>query len=98
MIMNFLVMPLYFLSGAMFPLSTAPSWMKGLMVVDPLTVKSHVQLESPFHWKGAPDLNARTSVVRDLMRAGHREFAQAEHVHTVRSMPLDDGRVEGAIR
>ena len=37
MIMNFLVMPLYFLSGAMFPLSTAPSWMKGLMVVDPLT-------------------------------------------------------------
>jgi ABC-2 type transport system permease protein len=37
MIMNFLVMPLYFLSGAMFPLSTAPSWMKTLMVVDPLT-------------------------------------------------------------
>ena len=37
MIMNFLVMPLFFLSGAMFPLSTAPSWMKALMVVDPLT-------------------------------------------------------------
>ena len=37
MMMNFLVMPLYFLSGAMFPLSTAPSWMKALMVVDPLT-------------------------------------------------------------
>ena len=37
MIMNFLVMPLYFLSGAMFPLSTAPSWMKALMVIDPLT-------------------------------------------------------------
>jgi ABC-2 type transport system permease protein len=37
MMMNFLVMPLYFLSGAMFPLSTAPSWMKVLMVVDPLT-------------------------------------------------------------
>jgi ABC-2 type transport system permease protein len=37
MIMNFLVMPMYFLSGAMFPLSTAPSWMKTLMVVDPLT-------------------------------------------------------------
>ena len=37
MIMNFLVMPLYFLSGAMFPLSSAPSWMKALMVVDPLT-------------------------------------------------------------
>jgi len=37
MIMNFLVMPLYFLSGAMFPLSSAPGWMKALMVVDPLT-------------------------------------------------------------
>jgi ABC-2 type transport system permease protein len=37
MIMNFLVMPLYFLSGAMFPLSSAPTWMKALMVVDPLT-------------------------------------------------------------
>ena len=39
MIMNFLVMPLYFLSGAMFPSSTAPSWMKGLMVVDPGLVR-----------------------------------------------------------
>src|SRR5262249_44447974 len=37
MMMNFLIMPLYFLSGAMYPLSTAPSWMKPLMVVDPLT-------------------------------------------------------------
>jgi ABC-2 type transport system permease protein len=36
-IMNFLVMPLYFLSGAMFPLATAPLWMQALMVVDPLT-------------------------------------------------------------
>jgi ABC-2 type transport system permease protein len=37
MIMNFLVMPLYFLSGAMFPLTSAPGWLKSLMVVDPLT-------------------------------------------------------------
>src|SRR5262249_13251883 len=37
MIMNFLVMPLYFFSGAMFPLATAPSWIQALMVVDPLT-------------------------------------------------------------
>ena len=37
MIMNFLVMPLYFLSGAMFPLATAPQWMRMLMTVDPLT-------------------------------------------------------------
>ncbi len=37
MIMNFLVMPLYFLSGAMFPLDSAPNWMQALMVLDPLT-------------------------------------------------------------
>jgi ABC-2 type transport system permease protein len=37
MVMNFLVMPLYFLSGAMFPMATAPAWMKALMMADPLT-------------------------------------------------------------
>jgi len=37
MLMNFLVMPLYFLSGAMFPVATAPNWMKVLMTVNPLT-------------------------------------------------------------
>ncbi len=37
MVMNFLVMPLYFLSGAMFPMSSAPTWMKPLMMADPLT-------------------------------------------------------------
>ncbi len=37
MVMNFLVMPLYFLSGAMFPMTTAPIWLKSLMTVDPLT-------------------------------------------------------------
>jgi ABC-2 type transport system permease protein len=37
MLMNFLIMPLYFLSGAMFPIASAPPWMKVLMTVDPLT-------------------------------------------------------------
>src|SRR5437588_1897674 len=37
MLMNFLVMPLYFLSGAMFPVQSAPPWMKTLMTIDPLT-------------------------------------------------------------
>jgi ABC-2 type transport system permease protein len=37
MIMNLLVMPLFFLSGAMFPLASAPPWMQTLMVLDPLT-------------------------------------------------------------
>lgn len=37
MIMNFLIMPLYFLSGGMFPMETAPAWMRTLMTVNPLT-------------------------------------------------------------
>jgi ABC-2 type transport system permease protein len=37
MLMNFLVMPLYFLSGAMFPIASAPAWMKTLMILNPLT-------------------------------------------------------------
>jgi ABC-2 type transport system permease protein len=37
MIMNFIVMPLYFLSGAMFPMTTAPVWLKSVMAIDPLT-------------------------------------------------------------
>ena len=37
MLMNLLIMPLYFLSGAMFPIASAPSWMRVLMTIDPLT-------------------------------------------------------------
>ncbi|SMB90303.1 ABC-2 type transport system permease protein [Thermanaeromonas toyohensis ToBE] len=37
MIMNFLIMPLYFLSGAMFPIQSVPVWMAFLMRLDPLT-------------------------------------------------------------
>lgn len=35
-IINFLVMPLFFLSGALFPLTNAPQWMKLVAAVDPL--------------------------------------------------------------
>ena len=36
MIMSFLVMPLFFLSGAFFPMTNVPIWMKGLAFIDPL--------------------------------------------------------------
>jgi ABC-2 type transport system permease protein len=36
MVMNFMIMPLYFLSGAMFPMTSAPMWMKAMMTFDPL--------------------------------------------------------------
>jgi ABC-2 type transport system permease protein len=36
-IMNFLVMPMFFLSGAMFPVSGLPSWLKVIVYINPLT-------------------------------------------------------------
>ena len=36
-IMNFLIFPLTFLSGALFPLATAPQWLKDVSYFDPLT-------------------------------------------------------------
>ncbi len=37
MIMSFLVMPMFFLSGALFPLDTLPPWLRFLTYIDPLT-------------------------------------------------------------
>ena len=37
LIMNFLIMPLFFLSGALFPLSSAPDLLKAVSLLDPLT-------------------------------------------------------------
>ena len=36
-IMNFIVMPLFLLSGAIFPIDTAPGWLQTLSMLDPLT-------------------------------------------------------------
>lgn len=37
LIMNFLIMPLFFLSGALFPLSSAPEILRAASLLDPLT-------------------------------------------------------------
>ncbi len=36
-ISNFVVMPMYFLRGAIYPTSTAPDWMKPLIAINPLS-------------------------------------------------------------
>jgi ABC-2 type transport system permease protein len=36
-VMNLFLMPIWFLSGAVFPLATAPTWMQWLMKLNPLT-------------------------------------------------------------
>ncbi len=37
MVMNFLMMPMFFLSGALFPLSNLPGWLAALTRVDPVS-------------------------------------------------------------
>lgn len=37
MIMNFLIMPMFFLSGALYPLTGMPTWLRAIMHIDPLT-------------------------------------------------------------
>jgi len=37
MVMNFLVMPMFFLSGAMYPINSLPGWLKSVVYIDPLT-------------------------------------------------------------
>jgi ABC-2 type transport system permease protein len=36
-IMNLIIMPIFFLSGAFFPLQAMPSWLRYIMYIDPLT-------------------------------------------------------------
>jgi len=36
-IMNLIIMPIFFLSGAFFPLQVMPAWVKYIMYIDPLT-------------------------------------------------------------
>ena len=36
-VMNLFLMPMWFMSGALFPMETAPPWLKAVMAADPLT-------------------------------------------------------------
>jgi len=37
LIMSFVVMPMFFLSGALFPIDTLPQWLRMFTYLDPLT-------------------------------------------------------------
>jgi len=37
LIMSFVIMPLFFLSGALFPLNSAPDWLRWISFINPLT-------------------------------------------------------------
>lgn len=67
MVMNFLVMPLYFLSGSMFPLQTAPTWMQAIMYVNPLSYGVDALRNVVFTVSGsAPEGLIRWDLVTDV--------------------------------
>jgi ABC-2 type transport system permease protein len=37
LIVNFMIMPIFFLSGALFPLNNVPGWLHTLSVINPMT-------------------------------------------------------------
>jgi len=37
LIMNFVIMPMFFLSGALFPINNLPDWIKVVTYLDPVT-------------------------------------------------------------
>jgi ABC-2 type transport system permease protein len=73
MLMNLLVMPLYFLSGAMFPVRLAPSWMQGLMIANPMTYGVDALRNLVF--SGAPSLREAAA------KAGLINWGLAHDVH-----------------
>ena len=64
-IMNFLVMPMLFLSGAMYPVTSMPPALRHLTLINPLTYGvdafKHVLLQD-----ATPPLGPEFSLVRDL--------------------------------
>ena len=53
-LMNILLMPMWFLSGAVFPVASAPVWMKAVMAANPLTY-GHQVLSGLLLGEDAPD-------------------------------------------
>ncbi len=76
-VMNFLVMPVFFLSGALFPLSNVPSVLGALAAVDPLSYGVdglRFALTGVTHFGGTLDLAVLSIVAAVFMVVGGRLF------------------------
>ena len=65
-IMNLFLMPMWFLCGAVFPLATAPIWLRVVMYANPLTY-GHTALAGALHGGAAPGQPISTGVAFALM-------------------------------
>lgn len=80
-VMNFLVMPIFFLSGALFPLSNVPSVLGAIAAVDPLSYGVdglRMALTGATHFGGTVDLAVLSIVAAILMVVGGRLFSRIQ--------------------
>jgi ABC-2 type transport system permease protein len=81
MIMNFLVMPIYFLSGALFPLTNIPVVMKFFATIDPLSYGVdgvRGALIGISHFGGLVDFAVLSVLTLAFLALGARQFSRIE--------------------
>lgn len=80
-VMNFVVMPLFFLSGALFPLDTAPRALQILTSANPLTYGLDFvrgSLTGVYHFSVGLDIVVLLGVTALILLWGARSFAKTE--------------------
>ncbi len=80
-IMNFIMMPMFFISGAMFPLGNAPAWMDTLAKIDPLTygvdaLRSIMLADVPSRYPLAVDLGMIALIAASLLGIAISAFSR----------------------
>jgi len=81
MVMNFLVMPIYFLSGALFPLTNIPAVMKFFASIDPLSYGVdgiRGALIGLSHFGGLVDFAVLSALTLLFLAIGARQFSRIE--------------------
>ena len=81
LIMNFLVMPLFFLSGALFPLTNVPALLLGLATIDPLSYGVdglRALLIGESHFGVATDVTVLLAIAVALLGMGSYRFTRIE--------------------
>lgn len=81
LVMNFLIMPLFFLSGALFPLDQVPAALKAIAAVNPLSYGIdgvRGALTGVWHFSALTDVAVLVVITGLLLALGTRLFARIE--------------------
>jgi ABC-2 type transport system permease protein len=81
MVMNFLVMPIYFLSGALFPLTNIPAVMKFFAAIDPLSYGVDGMRSALIHqgvFGELVDIAVLAGLTLAFLAIGARQFSRIE--------------------